>query len=78
MGTGITESVLSGLLSTNNYKVINIDCNKYYGDSNASFNISQLWQKFLPSQSPPQILGHDREWSIDLCPKLVMAQGKLV
>lgn len=32
MGTGITESVLSNLLSKDGYDIINIDKNSFYGD----------------------------------------------
>ena len=78
LGTGITESILSGLLSSEKNKVINLDSNPYYGDSGASLNITRIWQHFHPDQEPPKDLGHNREWNIDLIPKFVMAYGKLV
>ena len=40
LGTGVTESVLSGLLSREGYDVLNIDKNSYYGDSTASLNLA--------------------------------------
>jgi len=78
MGTGVTESILSGLLSMDGKKVLHIDRNPFYGDSGASLNITSLWNKFLPGQPVPQELGANREWNVDLIPKFVMAYGKLV
>ena len=78
-GTGITESVLSGLLSMEGKKVLHIDKNDYYGDEGASLNITALWKKFRPKDDKhPQVLGSNREWNVDLTPKFVMASGKLV
>ena len=38
----------------------------------------QLWQSQRPGQEPPQALGANRDWNIDLVPKFIMANGKLV
>lgn len=38
----------------------------------------QLWEKFRPGQTPPDELGANRDWNIDLVPKFMMANGKLV
>jgi len=70
-GTGITESILSGLLSMEGYKVLHIDKNEYYGDDSASLNLTLLFNKFKPGTKPPSILGTNREWNVDLCPKFV-------
>lgn len=78
MGTGITESILSGLLSIEGNKILNIDKNPFYGDSGASLNITNIWKKFRPNEEVPKELGHNRDWNIDLTPKFVMAYGKLV
>lgn len=78
MGTGITESILSGLLSMEGNKILNIDKNGYYGDSGASLNLTRIWDVFKKGEQVPEILGHNRDWNIDLTPKFVMAYGKLV
>ena len=78
MGTGVTESILSGLLSMDGKKVLHIDRNPFYGDSGASLNVTSLWNKFLPNEPVPPELGANREWNVDLIPKFVMAYGKLV
>ncbi len=46
MGTGITESILSGLMSLEGKKVLHIDKNPFYGDAGASLNITALWKHF--------------------------------
>lgn len=60
------------------YKVLHIDKNEYYGDDSASLNLTLLFNKFKPGTKPPSILGTNREWNVDLCPKFVQASGKLV
>ena len=77
-GTGITECILSGLLSVEGKKVLHIDRNSFYGGEGASLNISALWKLFRPSVEPPKELGANREWNVDLIPKFVMANGNLV
>jgi len=78
LGTGVTESILSGLLSSEGNKILNLDRNNYYGDQGASLNITKLWDYFHKGEKPPQDLGHNRDWNVDLLPKFVMAYGKLV
>lgn len=78
MGTGITESILSGLMSLEGRKVLHIDRNPYYGDSGASLNITSLWKQFRPDQEVPKELGANRDWNVDLIPKFIMSFGKLV
>jgi RAB protein geranylgeranyltransferase component A len=42
LGTGLTECVLSGLLSVEGKKVLHIDRNDYYGGDSASLNLTQV------------------------------------
>ena len=77
-GTGLKECILSGLLSTAGKKVLHVDRNNYYGGDAASLNITNLWAKFKPNEEPPKSLGPNRDWNVDLIPKLVMANGLLV
>jgi len=78
LGTGLKECVLSGLLATKGKKVLHLDRNEYYGGETASLNLSNLWKQFRPGQDPPQEYGHNRDWNVDLIPKFIMANGKLV
>lgn len=41
LGTGLTECVLSGLLSVAGMKVLHMDRNNYYGGESASYNLTQ-------------------------------------
>jgi Rab GDP dissociation inhibitor len=77
-GTGLKECVLSGLLAVKGKKVLHMDRNDYYGGETASLNLTNLWKKFRPDQQPPKNLGHNRDWNVDLIPKFIMADGKLV
>jgi Rab GDP dissociation inhibitor len=77
-GTGLKECILSGLLSVSGKKVLHVDRNNYYGGECASLNITNLWEKFRPGQSPPKELGANRDWNVDLVPKFIMASGDLV
>ncbi len=77
-GTGLKECIIAGLLSHAGKKVLHIDRNSYYGGACASLNLTNLWEKFRPGESPPEQYGHNRDWNIDMIPKCVMANGKLV
>ncbi|KAG8342651.1 putative GDP dissociation inhibitor [Trypanosoma vivax] len=76
-GTGLTECVLSGLLSVNGYKVLHVDRNPYYGGETASLNLQQLYEKFGKG-TPPQELGKSHLYNVDLIPKVLMCAGELV
>lgn len=78
LGTGLTECVLSGILSVEGKKVLHIDRQDFYGGESASLNLLQLYSKFKPStQKPDTITGRDRDWCVDLIPKFLMANGEL-
>ncbi|KAI0068307.1 rab GTPase activator [Artomyces pyxidatus] len=77
LGTGLTECILSGLLSVEGKKVLHMDRNDYYGGDSASLNLTQLYRKFRPGQEPPAELGRDRDYAVDLVPKFIIASGEL-
>lgn len=78
LGTGLTECVLSGILSVEGKKVLHIDRQDFYGGELASLNLLQLYSKFKPSsQKPASVSGRDRDWCVDLIPKFLMANGEL-
>ncbi|KAF8560226.1 rab GDP-dissociation inhibitor [Imleria badia] len=77
LGTGLTECILSGLLSVEGKKVLHIDRNDYYGGDGASLNLTQLYRKFRSDQPPPAALGRDRDYAVDLIPKFIIASGEL-
>ncbi|BGP15459.1 hypothetical protein JCM10213_005125 [Rhodosporidiobolus nylandii] len=76
LGTGLTECVLSGLLSVEGKKVLHMDRNDYYGAESASLNLTQLYKKFRGTE-PPAELGRDRDYAVDLIPKFMMANGEM-
>eukprot|EP01035_Chromulina_nebulosa_P019913 gene19913-25870_t len=78
MGTGLTECIISGLLSTKGYRVLHVDRNNYYGADTASLSLNNLYQKFRNTSEYPNVLGHARDWNVDLIPKFIMACGNLV
>jgi len=77
-GTGLKECILAGLLSHSGKKVLHLDRNSYYGGDCASLNLTNLWEMYRPGTAVPAKYGHNREWNIDVIPKFVMANGKLV
>jgi len=78
MGTGLTECILSGLLSIEGKKVLHLDRNDYYGGDSASLNLTQLFRQFRNGEAPPAEFGRDRDYNVDLIPKFMMANGELV
>ncbi|OAX85127.1 hypothetical protein ACJ72_00499 [Emergomyces africanus] len=80
MGTGLTECVLSGVLSVKGQKVLHIDRNDHYGGEAASVNIETLFKKFRdvkPGEEPWKKYGRSNDWNVDLVPKLLMSNGEL-
>ncbi|BCR96416.1 secretory pathway gdp dissociation inhibitor [Aspergillus luchuensis] len=80
LGTGLTECVLSGVLSVKGNKVLHIDRNDHYGGEAASVNIETLFKKYgnvQPGDEPWKKYGRVNDWNIDLVPKLLMANGEL-
>mmetsp|Transcript_22469 Transcript_22469/g.31247 ORF Transcript_22469/g.31247 Transcript_22469/m.31247 type:complete len:445 (-) Transcript_22469:195-1529(-) len=78
LGTGLKECIISGLLSVEGLKVLHMDRNNYYGGESASLNLIQLFEKFKGGATPPEAFGPSRDYNIDMVPKFMMANGKLV
>ncbi|RZC03253.1 Guanosine nucleotide diphosphate dissociation inhibitor 1, partial [Glycine soja] len=78
LGTGLKECILSGLLSVDGLKVLNMDKNDYYGGESTSLNVIQLWKRFRGDDKPPSHLGASKDYNIDMNPKFIMANGNLV
>ncbi|KAI7871663.1 GDP dissociation inhibitor [Spinellus fusiger] len=78
LGTGLTECILSGILSAEGKNVLHMDRNDYYGGESASLNLTQLYRKYRPDTPVPTDLGRDRDYNIDLIPKFMMANGEIV
>ncbi|RVX74563.1 putative secretory pathway GDP dissociation inhibitor 1 [Exophiala mesophila] len=80
LGTGLTECVLSGVLSVKGKKVLHIDRNDHYGGEAASVNIEALFKKYgnyRQGEEPWKKYGRINDWNVDLVPKLLMANGEL-
>ncbi|KAE8009286.1 hypothetical protein FH972_005733 [Carpinus fangiana] len=78
LGTGLKECILSGLLSVDGLKVLHMDRNDHYGGASSSLNLTQLWKRLRGNDEPPERLGSSREYNVDMIPKFMMANGKLV
>ncbi|KAG9489861.1 hypothetical protein GDO78_005667 [Eleutherodactylus coqui] len=79
LGTGLTECILSGIMSVNGKKVLHMDRNSYYGGESASITpLEDLYKRFHMPGSPPECMGRGRDWNVDLVPKFLMADGQLV
>lgn len=79
LGTGLTECILSGIMSVNGKKVLHMDRNPYYGGESASITpLEDLYKRFHLPGSIPESMGRGRDWNVDLIPKFLMACGQLV
>ncbi|XP_051889704.1 rab GDP dissociation inhibitor beta [Pristis pectinata] len=79
LGTGLTECILSGIMSVKGKKVLHMDRNSYYGGESASITpLEDLYKRFNLPGSPPESMGRGRDWNVDLIPKFLMANGQLV
>ncbi len=79
MGTGLSECIISGLLSVNRKRVLHVDRNNYYGAESASLALNTLYDKFGkgPESNIPKEFGRVNDWAVDLIPKFIMADGDL-
>jgi len=79
LGTGLTECIISGMLSVSGKKVLHMDRNKYYGGESASITpLEDLFTKFNLPTAGENAYGRSRDWNVDLIPKFLMANGQLV
>lgn len=70
LGTGLTECVLSGLLSMEGKKVLHLDRNAYYGGECASLSLSKVSRNDEPptdrttdpSGRGPLVVGKVSSW----------------
>ena len=70
------ECILSGLLSVAGKKVLHVDRNDYYGGESASISpLDKLYEKFGRKDKASESFGRGRDWSVDLIPKFIMADG---
>jgi Rab GDP dissociation inhibitor len=80
LGTGLTECILSGVLSVKGKKVLHIDRNDHYGGDAASVNLEVLFKKYgnyANGTEPWKQYGRLNDWNIDLVPKFLMSSGEL-
>jgi Rab GDP dissociation inhibitor len=79
LGTGLKECILSGMMSVSGKKVLHMDRNKYYGGESASLTpLEELYTHFNIKKELPKEYGRGRDWNVDLIPKFLMANGRLV
>ncbi|CZT19587.1 RAB proteins geranylgeranyltransferase component A (RAB escort protein) [Ramularia collo-cygni] len=80
LGTGLTECILSGVLSVKGSKVLHMDRNDHYGGEAASVNLETMFKKYGNYEAgtePWKKYGRANDWNIDLVPKLLMSNGEL-
>lgn len=80
LGTGLKECIISGMMSCSKKKVLHMDRNKYYGGESASLTpLEDVFKHFgMPMPDKMDKYGRGRDWNVDLIPKFLMADGKLV
>ncbi|VDM04435.1 unnamed protein product [Schistocephalus solidus] len=82
LGTGLKvrpEDFIFGLMSVAGKKVLHMDRNNYYGGESTSVNpLEKLFERFNKPYPPDERYGRNRDWNVDLIPKFLMAEGKLV
>jgi len=80
LGTGLTECIISGVLSVQGKKVLHMDRNDHYGGEAASVNLEAMFKKYgnyAEGTEPWKKYGRVNDWNIDLVPKLLMSNGEL-
>lgn len=75
-GTGISSTILSWALTSKGKRVVQIDKNSTYGSDQRTLRYSEL-VNFFGSKPNDELLKVDKYFSIDLTPKLVLADGEV-
>lgn len=78
LGTGLVECAVGCILSGRNKKVIMVDRNPMYGSDFATLKYSELESYFHSTDIVPELRVYDSEFSIDLTPKLLLADSNMV
>ncbi|WUR05061.1 Rab GDP-dissociation inhibitor (GDI1) [Vairimorpha necatrix] len=78
LGSGFVESTLASILSNNNKSVMIIDRNDVYGAELATLQYKQLEDYFGTNSYDKDLLKFDRDFCIDLTPKLLLADSDVV
>nr|KAF6359779.1 GDP dissociation inhibitor 1 [Myotis myotis] len=77
LGTGLTECILSGIMSVNGKKVLHMDRNPYYGGESSSITpLEELYKRFQLLEGPPESMGRGRDWNVDLTTNSSALYGK--
>jgi Rab GDP dissociation inhibitor len=75
LGTGLTECIISGLLSVAGKRVLHMDRNNYYGADTASLSLQNLYQKYRGEEKPSTSLGPSRGKSLKFISTTRDSQG---
>ncbi|CAG9328219.1 unnamed protein product [Blepharisma stoltei] len=78
LGTGITESFISILLSANGKRVLQADKNNFYGGEMRYLDLNEYWNSIPNNGAIPQFLGMPRKWIFDLISKFINWKGKFI
>jgi Rab GDP dissociation inhibitor len=78
LGTGLTECMISGILSIAGLRVLHCDRNDYYGASCASLSLDQMYTALGGGKERVNLPGASRDYNLDLIPKFIMAGGNMV
>ncbi|KAF7684183.1 putative secretory pathway GDP dissociation inhibitor 1 [Astathelohania contejeani] len=78
LGTGLVECVISTILSKKGKRVLQIDHNPTYGSETRTLSYKELKDKFGQGDTLcPLLASLNRHFSIDLAPKLLLADGNM-
>ena len=77
LGTGLKESLLSGLLATHGKRVLQLERSPNFGGSSASLDLQELSDRIdgPGSELAESRVGAAHEYSIDPAPKMLIASG---
>lgn len=78
LGSGFVESTMACILAHENKKVIIIDRNDVYGEDLATLQYTQLEKYFGTKEIDTNLQAFDREFCVDLTPKLLLANSDVV
>jgi Rab GDP dissociation inhibitor len=66
------------MIKQENLSICQINKNNFFGEESPSLNLTQLWNYFCKDKNPPEQYGENKDWNVDLIPKLMMPNSHLI
>ena len=76
LGSGIKESLISGILASRGKRVLQLDRQPSPGGSEATLDLAEVYERLEGGEKPDKKLGVPADYSFDLTPRVFLGAGE--